>query len=150
MKRSNKVTGAQLKSPSLKVRSAMDHLPAAERVRARELLEAWLDREDVTAYEDRDPCLRSVADSQHQCPARGWGLKESDCVGFEPFPVLDHPEWWQDTQGKFILTAHPYFLTGLAALFAWGAANGVTVEVFHPRSSWYYPGHTQLIVLKGG
>jgi hypothetical protein len=77
MERTNKVNGAQPKSPSLKVRSAINHLPTAERDRAMELLVAWINREQVTPYEDRDPCLRSIADPKHQCPSPGWGLERT-------------------------------------------------------------------------
>jgi hypothetical protein len=144
---------AQLESPSLKVRSTVSHLPKAERRRALRLLEAWIKQERVTPYEDRDPCLLELADPQHKCHPSGWCLRHSPeyqpSASHEGFAVLDHPEWWQNAQGRFISTAHPYHLSGLGALFKWGEANGISVAVYPPRNSWYYPDRTQLIVLRG-
>jgi hypothetical protein len=143
----------QLGSPSLKVCSTISLLPQAERKRALRLLEAWITQEQVTPYEDRDPCLLELADLKHKCHPSGWCLEHSSeykgSGHFQSFDVLDHPEWWKDAQGGFIFTAHPYDLSDLEALFKWGGANGISVEVYNPRYSWYYPGHTQLIVLRG-
>jgi hypothetical protein len=136
----------RIRSPSWKVKATLAQLPEEEQARANQLLADWVEVEGVKPYEERDPCLLAVAAPKHRCLPAGRG---KDCVAMESFPVIDHPEWWRDGAGRFIFTAHPYVLHGLADLFRWADAAGVSVEVYHPRRSWYYPDHTQLIVLKG-
>jgi hypothetical protein len=146
------LTRPSINSPSGKVRSTLQQLSAEEQAHANGLLADWVEAEGVQPYGAPSFCLMKVADAEHQCHPRGRCLERSPeytaSGPLEWFSVLDHPEWWQDDQGNFILTAHPYFLTGLAALFKWAEANKIGVEVFHPKHSWYWPGETQLIVVK--
>jgi hypothetical protein len=130
-------------SLDLKVRRTVPHLPEEEQAHANEVLADWVQAEGVRPYGGRNPCLLKVSNPKHKCHPKG------RCDGYVGFSVLDHMEWWRDFTGGFVLTAHPYALGTLAALFRWADANGISAEVYHPRRSWYWPGETFLIVLQG-
>jgi len=130
-------------------------IPVEFRAIARERLERWVAANDVKLFGGAPPCLRVLRYPHHSCRAHPGG-----CVGVVDRPqVLDHVEWWRCADGSWVLTAHPYGESGddmtaslgehqRAELEALGGSLGITPEV-DEDASWYYPGWTVLVTLRG-
>jgi hypothetical protein len=125
------------------VRAGIENLRPELRELARTRLERWMRENGVRPSRRSYSCLRRLANPAHHCNSMA-------CYGAGWPHVLDHPEWWLGPQGEFILTAHPYDVCkhGLQELARLQEEYGATVEV-DPDGSWYYPGWTWLIVVRG-
>jgi hypothetical protein len=121
------------------------------RTRSQQLVNAWADTNDVKPYQRRqEPCLVQVAEPQHRCHSSRWHGCSVICHtgGQYGFSVLDHPEWWCDSHGNVVLTAHPYGLMKLGELVTWSKGIGVKVSVSPQKFSWYNPDRTYLLVMR--
>jgi len=133
----------KLVAPSSRYRGQIDAEIVAK---SQEIVEAWASANNVVPYTARK-CLLKLTNRNHRCNTTKCHAGHNAPGQFN---VLDHAEMWKhkDTKG-FTCTAHPYSLYELEHLQAWCEQNQVTLEVKEPANSWYIPGRTHLIVVRG-
>jgi hypothetical protein len=136
-----------VESPSSYVTRTMRTNPPEIRERGRQLLDAWAERYQATPYTGRGKrCLRKLVNPRHHC---GRSCFQAGLA--HHFQALDHAEWWKDAGGRFIVTAHPYAYQDddMEKLRRFCEREGLTFEVGGTRESWYIPGRTYLLTLRG-
>jgi hypothetical protein len=143
--------GSRLEHPPSHGPGIREMISEESRLRSYQLVNAWADANEAKPYQGRlDSCLVRIAEPKHRCRFTRWrGCSVIHHTGGKyGFSVLDHPEWWCDAQGNFLLTAHPYGLMKLGELVTWSRGIGIRVSLSPQKSSWYNTDRTYLLVLR--
>ncbi len=89
------------------------------------------------------PCARRLLGLRHR-GQRFYG--DHECDGC-PIPRLDHGEAWGIGSDVKAIVFHPYDSPG-EELFSWCEGRGLWGDVYDRHYSWYWPGHTYLVVIR--
>jgi hypothetical protein len=134
-----------VESPSTFIREGIRQYPTpAIWTLAKENIERWVAATETIPYWGRW-CFSKLVNRRHHCDSDRCHYDDT----LQDLPILDHSEWWCAGDGKFYLTGHPYGLRGLPELVEFCAPRGIGYQALDPAFSWYLPGRTSLIVLKG-
>lgn len=109
-----------------------------------DILSLWIKKRKIIRYTTANPGIDYPATIKT-------GLRKYDFKGrTEAPPFLDHGRLFKGKDRRVWLAYHSYYPKKRVKelVIPWARKKGLTVSIYGPNKSWYYPGETCLVIMR--